>query len=359
MGDAWRIIGQGRSGRDIHTETLKKLGEQFIIAAVSDELEERRIRANNDYGCDTYSDYREMIKRTDLDLIVNATPSHLHVPVSLELLEAGFNVLCEKPLARTQEEVNILIEASKKAGKVLAVFHQYRFFPVIQEINKVLDSGVLGRIVQVSVSASNFSRRWDWQTLKSRNGGSLMNTGSHFVDLSLQWLGTETLPNVLCRMDSVNSFGDAEDYCKIILNSPGKPLFDIEISSANAYAGPTYLIQGKNGGLKASNGSIEYRYFKPEEAPHHELELAPLSNADGMPVYCREQLTWYEGSWKSGEGQAYPSPAAAFYNMLYETLTEGKPLKITPEHVRQQIAIIEEAFAQNPVFAPEAPAAAK
>jgi predicted dehydrogenase len=347
------VIGQGRSGRDIHTETLKKLGDKFVISAVSDELEERRERAARDYGCDTYSNYKDMMKRTDLDLIVNATPSHLHVPVSRELLEAGFNVLCEKPLARTQEEVNQLIDASKRAGKVLAVFHQYRFFPVVQEINKVLESGVLGRIVQVSISASNFSRRWDWQTLKSRNGGSLMNTGSHFVDLSLQWLGVETLPSVHCRMDSVNSFGDAEDFCKLILNSPGKPLFDIEISSCNAYAGPTYLVQGKNGSLKGNNSGLEWTYFKPEEAPHHELELEPLSNADGMPVYCREELTWYSGSWKSGEGAAYPAPAAAFYDMLYDTLAEGKPLKITPEHVRQQIAIVEEAFRQNPRFVPE------
>ncbi|RKN61387.1 hypothetical protein D7M11_35355 [Paenibacillus ginsengarvi] len=145
-------------------------------------------------------------------------------------------------------------------------------------------------MVQVSITASHFSRRWDWQTLKSRNGGSLLNTGSHFIDLSLQWLGVETLPNVLCRMDSVNSFGDAEDYCKIILSSPGK-LFDIEISNCNAYAGPTYLIQGKHGSLKGNNSGLEWKYFKPEEAPHHELELAPLSNAGGMPIYCREELT--------------------------------------------------------------------
>lgn len=347
------VIGQGRSGRNIHTETLKKLGERFVIAAVSDEMEDRRSRAANDYGCEVFSDYREMMKRTDLDLIVNATPSHLHVPVSLELLEAGFNVLCEKPLARTQEEVAQLVAASQRAGKILAVFHQYRYFPVIQEMNKVLDSGVLGRIVQISISASNFSRRWDWQTLKSRNGGSLMNTGVHFVDLALQWLGAETLPNVLCRMDSANSFGDAEDYCKLVLNSPAKPLVDIEISNCNAYPGPTYLVQGKNGGLKATNAGIEWKYFKPEEAPHHELELQPLSNPDGMPVYCREELTWYTGSWKSGEGEAYPAPAEAFYHMLHAALTEGKPLKITPEHVRQQIAIMEEAFRQNPQFAPE------
>jgi len=347
------IIGQGRSGRNIHAETLKNMKDKFTIVAVSDAMEERRRRAVQDYGCEAYSDYKEMIQRKDLDLIVNATPSPLHVPVSLELMEAGFNVLCEKPLARKLEEVERLIETSNRTGKKLAVFHQYRFNPVVQEINKVLQSGVLGRIVQVSIAANAFSRRWDWQTLKANNGGNLLNNGVHFVDLSLQWLGTEEVPGVLCRMDSANSFGDAEDYCKLILNSPGKPLFDIEISSCHAYPGPTYLIQGTNGGLKATNSSAEWRYFKPEEAPHRELDLNPISNEEGMPVYCREELKWYTGSWKQGEGTQYPPAAVAYYNALHAALTEDKPVPVAPEHVRMQLAIIEEAFRQNPKFAPE------
>lgn len=347
------IIGQGRSGRNIHAETLKKMQDRYTIVAVSDELEERRAMAVRDYGCAAYRDYREMMERNDLDLIVNATPSHLHVPVSLELLRAGFNVLCEKPLARKAEEVDELIAAAKQAGKLLAVFQQSRFNPVFLEIRKVIDSGVLGRIVQISIAANNFSRRWDWQTLKSHNGGNLLNTGAHFLDQALQLFGTDTMPDVLCRMDSANSFGDAEDYCKVILSGEGKPLIDIEISSCCAYPGPNYVIQGTNGGLKATMSSVEWKYFKPEEAPHRELEEKPLSNADGIPVYCHEELKWYEGSWKKGEGAAYAEPQIAFYEMLYDTMTQGKPLVITPEHVRQQIAVMEQCFRQNLRFSPE------
>ena len=60
------------------------------------------------------SDYRDILDRKDLDLVINATPSNLHVPITLDLLNHGFNVLCEKPLARTVEEVDRLIEASQK-----------------------------------------------------------------------------------------------------------------------------------------------------------------------------------------------------------------------------------------------------
>lgn len=342
------IIGQGRSGRNIHADNLFKLKDQFEIVAVSDGMEERRNMAIRDFGCEAYSDYHEMMKRTDLDLIINATPSHLHVPISLELLEAGFNVLCEKPLARKVEEVDQLIAASTKAGKMLAVFQQARFNPIFLKIREIIESGVIGRVVQISIRPNGFARRWDWQTLKSHNGGNLLNTGAHFLDQALQLYGTESMPNVLCQMDSANSFGDAEDYCKIVLTGKQKPLVDIEISSCCSFPGDLYNIQGTNGGITATGNSVNWKYFKPEEAPEQTLQEQPISKPDGSPVYVSETLTWYEDSWKPDGEQL--SPQNAFYYMLHAALTEGKPLAVTPEHVRQQIAVMEECFNQNPDF---------
>ncbi|HOQ30309.1 MAG TPA: Gfo/Idh/MocA family oxidoreductase, partial [Armatimonadota bacterium] len=138
------ILGQGRSGRDIHGAYLSKNPEHFRIVATVDLIEERRQRSAKEYGCDVYADYRELMKRTDIDLVVNALPSHLHVPVTLEFLKAGFNVLCEKPLAHTVADVNRLIAASQRSGKVLAVFQQSRYAPYFVQIQKVIASGVLG-----------------------------------------------------------------------------------------------------------------------------------------------------------------------------------------------------------------------
>lgn len=268
------IIGQGRSGRNIHAHYLSHLSDRYTIVAVSDGLEERRASAIRDFGCNAYADYRDMLRENELDLVVNATPSQLHVPVTLELLEAGFNVLCEKPLARRAADADRLIEAAEKSGARLAVYQQSRFNRVFRQLRQVLDSGVLGRIVQISITASNFSRRWDWQTLKSHNGGTLLNTGAHYVHQALLLLGDDAVPDVWCRMDSANSFGDAEDYCKIVLDGGGsKPAIDIELSCCNAYPAPTYVVQGTNGGLRASAaGTMEWKYFKPEEAPAQQVD---------------------------------------------------------------------------------------
>ncbi|MCC2683552.1 MAG: oxidoreductase [Paenibacillaceae bacterium] len=342
------IIGQGRSGRNIHANTLSGMKDKFVIAAVVDALEDRRKRAVEDFGCDAYEEYQELFQRTDLDFVVNASPSHLHVPISLDLLNHGFNVLCEKPLAGKVEEVDQLIAAAKKAGKTLGVFQNSRYLPSYLEMRKIIDSGVLGRLVQVSIHFNNFGRRWDWQTLQENNGGNLLNTGPHPMDQALQLFGDDVTPRVTCMMDRANTYGDAEDYVKLLLHGDNRPVIDIEISSCCAYqTGFTYNIQGTCGGLRASANKMEWKYFVPEEAPEQVLTRTPIINADGQPAYCRETLPWQEHSMdlKAKEGV---KKEEAFYRMFYQAIANGAPLEVTPQQVRVQIGVVEECQRQNP-----------
>jgi scyllo-inositol 2-dehydrogenase (NADP+) len=348
------IIGQGRSGRDIHADALTRLPELYKIVAVSDQLEERRIKAERELGCTAVADYTQLFERDDVDLIVNSTPSNLHVPVSLECLERGFNVLCEKPLARRASDVDRLMEASNASGKILAVFQQSRYSPAYVKICEIIASGQIGRVVQASLTTSGFSRRWDWQTLQEKNGGNLLNNGSHPLDQALQLLGTDTMPNVVCRMDRANTFGDAEDYVKLLLHGDGLPLIDLEISSCDAFPKSAFQVQGTRGGISGSVNRLQWKYFLPEEAPEQQLVVEPLSKADGTPAYCREELVWHEQSWEASGEEAqemYPYMATRYYRMLHRNLTEGAPLEITVPEVRRQIAVIEECFRQNPDFA--------
>ncbi|MBD2864390.1 MULTISPECIES: Gfo/Idh/MocA family protein [Paenibacillus] len=345
------IIGQGRSGRNIHGNQLIRMSDKFKITAVADGMEDRRIRAEKEYGCKAYASYEEMVANEDLDLVVNASPSDLHYPISLDLLQKGFNVLCEKPLAKTPEEVDNLIAASKASGKVLAVFQQSRYMPAFLKMREIIDSGVLGRIVQVDFTNNGFARRWDWQTLQENNGGNLLNTGPHPVDQALQLFGTDIMPQITCIMDRANTFGDAEDYVKIIMRGQGRPTIDLEISSCSTYPRPQFTIQGTNGGLTGNTQKLQWKYFKSEEAPHQELTRGPLFNANGDPAYCSETLTWYEDSWQYAavEGLSmFDNNTASLYSMLHNSLTTGAELEITPEQVRQQMAVMAECRRQNP-----------
>ncbi len=344
------ILGLGRSGRDIHGACLRQDTPHYVIAAVVDPLPERRERAAREYGCDTYADHAPLLQRTDLDLIINAAPSKFHVPYTLEFLKAGFNVLCDKPFAFQVKDADKMLAASQQSGKLLAVFQQSRFAPGFQQMRKVIHSGVLGGIIQISICSSRFSRRYDWQTLTEEMGGNLLNSGPHLIDQALQFFGTDIMPKVTCVMRNAVSCGDADDHTLIILQGEGRPIIEIELSSCSAYPRPMYVVYGARGGLQGSMQELQWKYYDVEKAPKQTLVREPLKDENGEPAYCNEALDWMEESWTAPQSghTLLADGAGQFYAMLYKTLAEGAPLEITPRQVRQQIAVIEECLRQNP-----------
>lgn len=343
------IIGQGRSGRNIHGRFFRsELNRNFNVVAVVDALKDRRDRAAEEYGCDVYADYRELFNRKDVDLVINSTFSYMHAAINIDLAEHGFNVVCEKPFAKHYEDAARAVLAARKAGTMLNVFQQSRFAPYFKKIKEILAEGKLGEVFQISISFSGFVRRWDWQTSLGFAGGSVLNTGPHPLDQALDLLGFPEETGVFSRLGRANSFGDAEDYAKVILTAPGKPLIDVEISSCNAYAPYTYVIHAKNGSLCATQNCIEYKYFDPAAAPAQQQILSPLCGEDGLPVYCRETLDWKEEKIDIAES-VFVEGVRDYYDMIYAYLTEGRPMEVCAEQVLKQLKVIDMIHAQNPL----------
>ena len=347
------IVGQGRSGRSIHAGHIRALPRMFEIVACVDPWKPRRDHAAEDFGCDVYADYKPLLKRDDIDFVVNSTPSYLRVPVALDLFRAGHNVLNEKPLAKRARDVDQLIAAAKKAGARFGIYQQSRYAPYFLQVRKVIESGVLGRIVQVSINFNGFSRRWDWQTLTEWDGGNLLNTGPHPLDQALNLMGVplDDVPEVFCHMDNTHFFGDAEGHVSLSLRYPDRPFINLEISSDCAYPAFTYQVYGTQGGMRATMTEAQWRYYNPKTAPKHRATKQPITQADGWsPAYCREDLKFTEKTWALPERNSdlFHTIGIRFYRMWHKHMTEGAPLEITPEQVRQQIAVIEEAHRQNP-----------
>ena len=156
-----------------------------------------------------------------------------------------------------------------------------------------------------------------------------MNTGPHPVDQALQLFGGDELPQISCIMDRTNTFGDAEDYVKLLMRGPGRPTFDLEISSSSAFPHEQFNIQGTNGGLHGS-GDKRNGNFLPEQAPEQKLIREPLFTSDGTPAYCKETLPWQTDSWEAAilNGKsAFEYMTETLYLMMYATLTEAKELE--------------------------------
>ena len=184
------IKGQGRSGRDIHGAFFKSAANEcYNVVAVVDALAERRERAANEYGCDVYGDYRELFMRDDLDLVVNSTFSYQHAPISIDLLEHGLNVVCEKPMTTTVEEAAKLRAFAEEKGLINAMNFNCRFYPMAYRMRQMVRSGEAGGIYTVHGGYLQdwlyYDTDYSWRLEPEASGESraFADIGSHWIDL--------------------------------------------------------------------------------------------------------------------------------------------------------------------------------
>ena len=181
-------------------------------------------------------------------------------------------------------------------------------------------------------------------------GGSVYNTGPHPIGMGLDYLGFDDHFKVAySRLDLGLTSGDAEDYAKIILNVPGKPVIDIEISSIDAFSDFNVRVQGTRGTYQCTTAAYKMKYIVEGENPERPVIFESLEKEeDGTPVYCSEKLAVHE---ESGDfsGSAFDTAVHDFYQMLYANITEGTPLAITPENIAKVIQVIETVHAENPL----------
>ena len=345
------LIGQGRSGKKIHgVHLLSERNPYYTVKYVVEADAFRRERAEELYeGCVVFSDYRELYNMDDIDLVVNATYSECHYPVTKDLLEHGMNVLVEKPFARTRFECEELIRIAEEKKVVLAVFQQTFLAPFYLFAHELMESGKLGEIKQVSIRYNNLARRWDWQTLQKKCAGSVYNTGPHPIGIGLGLLDFDPEARlVYSKLDTALTSGDSDDYAKILIAAPSKPLVDIEINSTDAYSNYNIKLQGTRGTVKVTTKGYEMTYIKEGENPERPVIETFLQDENGEPIYCSEKLIKHTESGKF-DGDAFDIGTASLYEQLYFKITEGKPMTVTPQMAAEVITIAEQCHAANPL----------
>ena len=345
------IIGQGRSGKDIHGVYLRsEKNEYFSVKYVVEMDAFRREVAEEIYpGCKTLSSYEELYALDDIDLVVNATYSDMHYSITKELLEHGFNVLVEKPFARNRYECENLIETAKARGKMLAVFQQTFYAPFYRFALETAESGKIGRLLQVSIRYNCLARRWDWQTLQKKCAGGIYNTGPHPIGMALGMLGFDKNAKVVfSKLDTALTSGDSDDYAKIVISAPGKPIVDIEINNTDAYSDYNLKLQGIRGTMKCTPTAYEMTYITDGENPDRPVCEESLKDDQGNPIYCTEELIKHKET-GSFDGTAFDVGTATLYQQLYMAITEGKQMDVTPEMAAEVISVIETVHAQNPL----------
>lgn len=187
------IIGCGGISNQKHMPNLKKLGDLCQMVAFCDIIEERALKAKAEYGtpeAKVYTDYRELLKDPEIDLVHVLTPNVSHCPITVAAFEAGKNVMCEKPMAASSADARKMIDAWRKSGKKFTIGYQNRFRPEVQALHKACENGELGEIYYAKAHAIRRRAVPTWGVFPNKalqGGGPLIDIGTHSLDMTL-WM---------------------------------------------------------------------------------------------------------------------------------------------------------------------------
>ncbi len=186
------IIGCGGIGTNKHMPALNTIKEVEMVA-FCDVIIERAEQAKKNFGtteAKIYTDYKELLKDTTIDVIHVCTPNNSHAEISIAGLHSDKHVMCEKPMAKTSEEARAMLEAAKETGKKLTIGYQNRFRTDSTYLHEVCSDGELGDIYLGKAHAIRRRAVPTWGVFldeEAQGGGPLIDIGTHALDLTL-WM---------------------------------------------------------------------------------------------------------------------------------------------------------------------------
>lgn len=195
------IVGCGGIANGKHMPSLAKL-ENVEMVAFCDVIVERAQKAAIDYGtpdAKVYTDYKELIKDSSIEVIHVCTPNDSHADISVAGLESDKHVMCEKPMAKTVTDARRMVEAAKRTGKKLTIGYNNRFRPDSRYLKGVCEAGELGEIYFAKAHAIRRRAVPTWGVFldeEKQGGGPLIDIGTHALDLTL-WTMNNYEPKVV------------------------------------------------------------------------------------------------------------------------------------------------------------------
>jgi predicted dehydrogenase len=174
----------------VHLEGIRRLGAVQVQAIAHPDVDKAQRLAAHFPAKRVEADYREVLADPELDAVHICTPNALHFPMAMEALAAGKHVLCEKPLTTSTADARALVDAAARAGLRNCLCHNLRYYPMVQQMRCLRETGELGEILVVQGTYSQdwllYDTDWNWR-VDSAIGGPLRamaDIGTHWFDMA-------------------------------------------------------------------------------------------------------------------------------------------------------------------------------
>ncbi len=232
------VIGVGAMGEN-HVRVYHKMEEANLLS-VSDVSERALKKIEKKYGAKGYTDYNELLKNPDIEVVSVCVPTTYHHSVVMEAIKNKKHVLVEKPIAFTLKEAKEMIEAAKEAGVILATGHVERFNPAVQKAKELIDDGVIGDIV------SAFAKRVGPLPPRIKDVGVAIDLAIHDLDI-MNYLFEEEITQVYGTMNSILDDCEFEDHAEIMVSFDNESTGIIEVNWLTPYKRRELELTGTDG----------------------------------------------------------------------------------------------------------------
>lgn len=340
--------GEGAYIGGIHRYASRLDDQYTLVAGAFDVVAERGRAFAADIGMESgraYADYREMIERElmredKVDVVAICTPNHTHFPIASAFMEAGFHVICEKPMTTTLEDAIALHRISEVTGRFVGVTYTYSGYPMVHEARDMVAAGHIGsvRVVQVeyplewmaTAIEANGNQQAAWRTdpKKSGRGGSIGDIGTHAYHLAgfVTGLKVDTLCADLATFVQGRTL---DDNAHVMLRYEG---------GAKGLLWSSQVAVGSSNGLRlrvmGDKGSLAWSQEEPNE-----ITLTPLGGAPAIIKRGREDLsnaakcrTRTPPGHPEGYIEAFANLYAGFAEAI-RAMNEGRPVGIRGTNV--------------------------
>ena len=262
----WGIVGFGNMGSD-HCKYLSKGAiEGAVLTAVCDVREERLEVAKSLYGdtIKTFNNHKDMFASGLVDAVIVATPHYFHPPICIDALNAGLNVISEKPIGVYTKQAEELIEVAKKSDKLFGLMFNQRTDPIFIKMREIVQSGELGELKRCIWIITNWYRTQayynsgGWRaTWSGEGGGVTLNQCPHQLDL-WQWIfGMPTQITAKCYEGKYHDIEVEDDVLALANYANGAT--GAFITTTGEYPGTNRLeISGDKGKLVIEGSSMKF-----------------------------------------------------------------------------------------------------
>ncbi|MFC7403719.1 Gfo/Idh/MocA family protein [Georgenia alba] len=265
------IVGTGNISPS-HVRSYQAFADRCEVVALCDIVPEKAEAVRREFGLDgaaVYASHGEMLAAGGLDLVSICTPPGTHEQISVDCLEAGVNVLCEKPMAPSLAGCDAILRAEEASGKLFSSVAQNRYRDDVARLKSAVDSGLAGPVSHVQVDSAwwrglPYYDLWWRGTWEQEGGGCTLNHAVHHIDLLLWLLGApESVTAVLTNAAHENA--EVEDLSVAVL-SYDRALATMTSSAVHHGENQQMVVQGREASISLA-GDVVAEVSQPNGFP--------------------------------------------------------------------------------------------